>query len=115
LTPHAENAALHDSYLLGMANGLCSAARYASRDNRLVMYNPKNRTMSDPNPAPRFRFKVGIRKVGPLVARDGWLPLPSVYPLDWKAALAFAGPFAASEAARPTALRRPLGSAPRIV
>lgn len=88
------------------ARGLDSAAAYASKLNKVVKYRPKNLTMLSANPVP---------SAAPAAGLDGVVLEPRVLPVDWKPALDFPGPLAASDEALETAERSAEGFAPRIV
>jgi hypothetical protein len=106
------------NYLLCLStlNGLASAAAYGSKLNRVVRYNPMNLTALSANPPALVPVPKPPSHDCPLLT--GLLPVelePSVYPLDWKLALCFAGPLPASDDAWETALRSAAGLAPRMV
>jgi len=101
---------------LSTLNGLASAAAYESKLNRVVRYSPMNLTVlfanpPTPVPVPKPPSHDGSLLTGLLAVELE----PSVYPLDWKLALCFAGPLPASDDARETALRSAAGLAPRMV
>jgi len=106
------------NYLLCLStlNGLASAAAYESKLNRVVRYSPMNLTALPVNPPVPAPVPKPPSHDCPLLT--GLLPVelePSVYPLDWKLVLCFAGPLPASDDARETALRSAAGLAPRMV
>ena len=88
------------------ANGLSSAALLGSRLNKLVKYNPRNRTTVLGNPLPcekadGLAAKAPKSIAGPrtVLPEFGDEDEPSVCPLPEKEALLFAGPLAAEAAA----------------